>query len=111
MRLSFGIATLRRPEILLLDEVIGVGDATFVAKAKARVQKMISQSEILVLSSHIEAIVRSFCNKVMWLEQGSVVGFGSVDEVLAAYQNSLARAEEARLAEHAVVAASAGAAS
>jgi ABC-2 type transport system ATP-binding protein/lipopolysaccharide transport system ATP-binding protein len=91
LRLSFAIATLRRPEILLLDEIIGVGDTTFIAKAKARVERMISQSEVLVLSSHIEAIIRTFCNKVIWLDQGNVAGFGGVDEVMAAYHQANAR--------------------
>jgi ABC-type polysaccharide/polyol phosphate transport system ATPase subunit len=86
LRLSFAIATLRQPEILLLDEIIGVGDASFQAKAKARLQKVVSRAQILVVSSHSDDIIRAFCEKVIWLDKGSVAAFGAVDEVLAAYK-------------------------
>jgi ABC-2 type transport system ATP-binding protein/lipopolysaccharide transport system ATP-binding protein len=85
LRLSFAIATLRQPEILLLDEVIGVGDASFMEKAKARLGKIVSGAQILVVSSHSESIIRDLCEKVMWLDRGNVVAFGPVDDVLAAY--------------------------
>src|SRR6202023_4316205 len=63
LRLAFAIATLRQPEILLLDEVIGVGDASFMAKAKARLEKIVSRAQILVVSSHSDAIIRDLCEK------------------------------------------------
>jgi ABC-type polysaccharide/polyol phosphate transport system ATPase subunit len=88
LRLSFGIATMRRPELLLLDEVIGVGDKNFMAKAKARLTRMAGQARILVLSTHSDAILREFCNKVLWLDQGFIKGFGDVEEVLRAYNTS-----------------------
>ena len=86
LRLSFAIATLRQPEILLLDEIIGVGDASFMAKAKARLEKIVSRAHILVVSSHSDSIIRDLCEKVIWLDKGSVAAFGAVDEVLAAYK-------------------------
>ena len=86
MRLSFAIATLRQPEILLLDEVIGVGDASFMAKAKSRLQKIASRAQILVISSHSNDIIRAFCEKVIWLDKGGVAAFGAVNDVLAAYK-------------------------
>jgi ABC-type polysaccharide/polyol phosphate transport system ATPase subunit len=89
LRLSFAIATLRQPEILLLDEIIGVGDASFMAKAKARLQKIVSRAQILVVSSHSDAIIRDLCEKAIWLDKGSVAAFGAVDEVLAAYKASV----------------------
>jgi ABC-type polysaccharide/polyol phosphate transport system ATPase subunit len=85
LRLSFAIATLRQPEILLLDEIIGVGDASFQAKAKARLQKIVSRAQILVVSSHSDLIIRDLCEKAIWLDKGSVAAFGPVEEVLAAY--------------------------
>jgi ABC-type polysaccharide/polyol phosphate transport system ATPase subunit len=89
LRLSFAIATLRQPEILLLDEVIGVGDASFMARAKARLDKIVSRAQILVVSSHSDKIIRDLCDKVIWLDKGSVAAFGAVDEVLAAYKASV----------------------
>jgi ABC-2 type transport system ATP-binding protein/lipopolysaccharide transport system ATP-binding protein len=89
LRLAFAIATLRQPEILLLDEVIGVGDASFMAKAKARLEKIVSKAQILVVSSHSDSIIRDLCEKVIWLDKGSVAAFGAVDEVLAAYNASV----------------------
>src|SRR4051794_36653581 len=67
LRLSFAIATLRQPEILLLDEIIGVGDASFMAKAKARLEKIVSRAQILVVSSHSDIIIRDLCEKAIWL--------------------------------------------
>jgi ABC-2 type transport system ATP-binding protein/lipopolysaccharide transport system ATP-binding protein len=89
LRLSFAIATLRQPEILLLDEVIGVGDASFLAKAKARLEKIVSRAKILVVSSHSDIIIRDLCDKAIWLDKGSVAAFGAVDDVLAAYSASV----------------------
>jgi len=86
LRLSFAIATLRQPEILLLDEVIGVGDASFMTKAKARLEKIVNRAQILVVSSHSDSIIRDLCEKVIWLDKGSVAAFGAVDDVLAAYK-------------------------
>jgi ABC-type polysaccharide/polyol phosphate transport system ATPase subunit len=89
LRLSFAIATLRQPEILLLDEIIGVGDASFMARAKARLDKIVSRAQILVVSSHSDKIIRDLCDKVIWLDKGSLAAFGAVDEVLAAYKASV----------------------
>jgi ABC-2 type transport system ATP-binding protein len=86
LRLSFAIATLRQPEILLLDEVIGVGDASFMAKAKSRLQQIASRAQILVISSHSDDIIRAFCDKVIWLDKGGIAAFGAVNDVLAAYK-------------------------
>src|SRR6202034_389398 len=63
LRLAFAIATLRQPEILLLDEIIGVGDASFQAKAKARLQQVVNRAQILVVSSHSDTIIRDLCDK------------------------------------------------
>jgi ABC-2 type transport system ATP-binding protein len=89
LRLSFAIATLRQPEILLLDEIIGVGDASFMAKAKARLKKVVNRAQILVVSSHSDVIIRDLCDKVIWLDKGSIAAVGGVDEVLAAYNASV----------------------
>ena len=86
LRLAFAIATVRKPDIFLLDEIIGVGDASFFQKAFARLLALVQQSRILFVASHTNAIIQQICNKAMWLHQGSLVAFGDVDEVLAAYE-------------------------
>jgi ABC-type polysaccharide/polyol phosphate transport system ATPase subunit len=89
VRLSFAIATLRRPEILLLDEIIGVGDASFMAKAKARLASMVGHAQILVVSSHSDVIIRDLCEKAIWLDKGRVAACGPVKDVLAAYKAAI----------------------
>lgn len=85
LRLGFAISTAVSPEILLLDEAIGAGDAAFVDKAKRRMDELISDSNILVLATHSPAAIRDFCNRAAWLERGRLRMFGAVDEVLEQY--------------------------
>jgi ABC-type polysaccharide/polyol phosphate transport system ATPase subunit len=75
-RLSFGIATAIIPEILLLDEGIGAGDASFMEKANRRLNEFVGSSGILVLASHSPSLVRQFCNKYVLLERGNVAASG-----------------------------------
>ena len=75
-RLSFGIATAVIPEILLLDEGIGAGDAAFIEKANRRLNEFVGGTGILVLASHSEGLVRQFCNKYVLLERGKVASMG-----------------------------------
>jgi ABC-2 type transport system ATP-binding protein len=86
LRLAFAIATVRDPEILLLDEVVGVGDAAFFRKAFSRLQDVIHRSQILFLASHADEILRQICNKALWLDQGNLVQYGDFESVLAAYR-------------------------
>jgi len=85
MRLAFGIATAKVPEILLLDEGLAAGDAAFAAKAKDRLHKFFSESSILVVASHSEGIIRELCNRAALLEKGQIVFHGDVDEALRCY--------------------------
>jgi len=90
LRLAFAIATVRDPEILLLDEVVGVGDSAFFEKAFRRLQGIIRRSQILFLASHIDDILRKVCNKAIWLDHGNLVQYGEFEKVIAAYrQNEL----------------------
>jgi ABC-type polysaccharide/polyol phosphate transport system ATPase subunit len=91
LRLAFAIATLRQPDILLLDEVIGVGDAGFYQKAYSRLQSLVRLTRILVVASHADAIIRQLCNKVIWLRNGELVAYGDVGEILEAYQKDNTR--------------------
>jgi ABC-type polysaccharide/polyol phosphate transport system ATPase subunit len=75
-RLAFGIATAVIPDILLLDEGIGAGDAAFIEKANRRLKEFISATGILVLASHSESMIRQFCNKGALLERGKLKAFG-----------------------------------
>lgn len=85
LRLAFAIATLREPDILLLDEVIGVGDAGFYQKAFARLLGLVRKSRILFVASHSSSIIEQLCNKAIWLHKGNLIAYGDVGSVLAAY--------------------------
>jgi homopolymeric O-antigen transport system ATP-binding protein len=85
LRLAFAVTTAVVPEILIMDEMIGAGDAAFVVKATARLHQMISNSNILVIASHDVETIRRLCNKAALLQTGRVVKVGPVEEVIAAY--------------------------
>ena len=70
LRLAFSVATSVSPEILLLDEWLSVGDATFREKAERRLLDMIESSAIMVLASHDESLIRRFCSRMLRLEHG-----------------------------------------
>ncbi|MBS0603537.1 MAG: ABC transporter ATP-binding protein [Verrucomicrobia bacterium] len=86
VRLAFGIITHVYSEILLIDEIVNVGDAKFIEKAKAQMKNLINQSEFMALSTHDTHIIRELCNKALWLSGGKVKGFGTVEEILKIYQ-------------------------
>jgi ABC-type polysaccharide/polyol phosphate transport system ATPase subunit len=86
VRLAFAVSTAVDAEILLLDEVMGVGDASFMHKAEARLADLHSRAEIVVLAMHSNAEIRKVCSKVLWMERGRVRAFGAVEEVMAAYE-------------------------
>lgn len=90
LRLTFAITTSIRPAILLMDEMISTGDASFIEKARLRLKDVILNANIFVISSHVEGVIREFCNRVLWLEHGKVILDGSTDEVLNAYRNNVA---------------------
>ena len=85
LRLAFAVSTSFHPDILLMDEIIGVGDASFLKKAEARLDAFVEKAGIVVLASHSEQLVRKMCNKAVLLEQGRIVCAGSVDDVYRHY--------------------------
>lgn len=89
LRLSFAIVTSLHPEILLLDEGIGAGDAGFAHKARQRLESFYEKISILVVASHSDALIREMCNKAILLEHGRMVTFGPVDEVLKVYHEGI----------------------
>lgn len=89
MRLAFGILASCTPEILILDEIFGAGDATFLAKAKRRMEQMIHSSSIVVFTSHNMDLIRDICSHILWLEAGHTRFFGNVEEGIKLYGNSV----------------------
>lgn len=88
MRLAFGIATSISPDILLLDEWIGAGDRNFLNKVQERMEKIIGESNILVLATHQLNLLRRFCNKAVLLEKGRMICFGEVEDVIQRYDHA-----------------------
>jgi len=89
-RLRFSILTSLKPDVLLLDEGLGTADAEFTARANQRLTDFMSAAGILVLASHGDALLREQCTEAVWLQSGSVVAQGGVDEVLRDYHASYA---------------------
>lgn len=87
IRLSFAIATAIDPEILLMDEGIGAGDAQFAEGAKVRLDEFYGKLDILVIASHSDDLIRQLCNKAMLLEHGKILAYGDVEEVLKIYHS------------------------
>lgn len=86
-RLAFSIAASIKPEILIIDEVMGVGDRNFTRKSTARMKEMISESKALVVVSHSMHTIRSLCSRVIWLDHGMLVANGPVEEVVSVYES------------------------
>lgn len=91
LRLAFAVATSISPEILILDEIVGAGDNDFYQKARDRMQSLILQSSIVVIATHSIPMLQEICNKVLVLNAGKIVFFGSVDEGLKFYQDKYAK--------------------
>ena len=87
-RLGFAIATMNIPDILIIDEILAVGDYKFQQNSFARMQEMINSGATVVFVSHSIEQVKQICKKALWLEHGNVVKFGSAEEVCAEYMNS-----------------------
>lgn len=90
-RLTFAVATCFSPEILLMDEWIMAGDASFLAKAQRRIESFVERANILVLASHNVDICRQWCTKAVWMERGRIRMAGEIDPVLHEMKRELAR--------------------
>ena len=89
-RLAFSIACLVNPDIMILDEVLAVGDGAFRQKSLARMKSILSGGVTGILVSHSLSSVRSICNKILWLDHGRQVTFGSdVKKICDAYEKFL----------------------
>ena len=89
-RLAFSIASLVRPDILILDEVLSVGDGAFRKKSEAKMKEIINSGATTILVSHSLNQVRSMCSKILWLHKGRQITFGSdVKKICDEYQSFL----------------------
>ncbi len=86
MRLAFSIATVIKPEILIVDEILAVGDGDFQEKSKRRMQQLMSGGTTVIFVSHTLSQIRELCNKVLWLDHGKVRMYGNTEEVCDAYE-------------------------
>lgn len=89
VRLAFSIATAIDPEILLVDEVLSVGDLAFQVKAKQRMREMMQQAHLIVMVSHDLNSLASLCEQGLWLDHGQVRLAGPINKVIAAYTGSV----------------------
>lgn len=87
-RLAFAIATIGTPDILIVDEVLSVGDFRFQEKCEARIQNMIDKGTTILFVSHSIAQVKKLCNKVVWLEKGHVKRYGDAAEICDEYSQT-----------------------
>jgi ABC-type polysaccharide/polyol phosphate transport system ATPase subunit len=94
VRLAFAISTSIKPDILLIDEVFGAGDADFMAKARARMQALLQQSSIVVMATHSDELIREFCNKALLLSGGHIKYFGDVEEAMKLYRGKQVQAKK-----------------
>jgi ABC-type polysaccharide/polyol phosphate transport system ATPase subunit len=85
VRLAFAISTCIDPDIMIIDEVFGAGDATFMYKARNRLVSMLDQSSIVVIATHVNELIHEFCNKALLLEAGRVKYFGDVKTAMEIY--------------------------
>jgi ABC-type polysaccharide/polyol phosphate transport system ATPase subunit len=88
LRLCFAVATSVRPDILLMDEWLATADASFLGKARRRMEEFVSASSILVLASHSIPILQEWCNRAILLDHGRILAIGGVEEIAAAYQKA-----------------------
>lgn len=87
-RLGFAIATIVNPDILIVDEVLSVGDYKFKEKCTKRIKEMIEQGTTIIIVSHEIDMIEEVCNKVLWLDHGRIRGFGDTDKICSQYKVS-----------------------
>lgn len=85
-RLRFAISTAGKPEILLIDEALSTGDASFQDKSRARMNELLAAAGTVFLVSHAPNTIRELCNRYIWLHDGKIIADGTDDQVLKDYQ-------------------------
>ena len=87
-KLAFSIATIVNPEILIVDEILSVGDIKFQEKSKAKMMEMIKGGTTVLYVSHSLQSIKDLCTKVVWLEHGKVVKMGDTKKICDEYYKS-----------------------
>lgn len=85
LRLAFAVSTVVKPEILLMDEWLSVGDENFKDKAETRLATLVDATKILVIASHSRELIEATCNRAIWLEHGKIRMDGAASDVCRAY--------------------------
>lgn len=85
LRLAFAVSTILRPEILVMDEWLSVGDENFKRKAEKRMTEVVQSTNILIIASHSPELILNTCNRVIWLEHGKIKMDGEAHSVVNAY--------------------------
>jgi ABC-type polysaccharide/polyol phosphate transport system ATPase subunit len=88
-RLAFAVSTTINPEILVIDEALSAGDASFKEKSYQRIQELAEQAKTLLVVSHALSTIQDLCNEVLWLHHGEIALRGNPKEVVAAYTEFL----------------------
>lgn len=96
VRLAFSISTAIKPDILLLDEVVAAGDASFLQKAKKRMKEMMDTAKIIVMVTHSMETALESSERCIWMERGKILRDGPTKEIVAAYIENMRRDEGAQ---------------
>lgn len=88
-KIAFSIASMVEPEILILDEVLSVGDGAFREKSENKMREIIANGKVTILVSHSIPQIRRMCNKVLWLDHGKQIAFGETKEICDKYEQFL----------------------
>ncbi len=88
-RIAFSIASMVEPEILILDEVLSVGDGSFKEKSEDKMREIIKSGKATILVSHSIPQIRRMCNKVLWLDHGKQIAYGATDPICDQYEEFL----------------------
>ncbi len=88
-RLAFSVACVVEPEILIVDEILSVGDADFQEKSRARMMELMAGGTTVFFVSHSLEQIREMCNKVLWIEHGQVIDFGSMEKICDRYETGM----------------------
>ena len=97
MRLAFSVSTCINPDVLIIDEVLGVGDAYFSRKCFDRIRSFMECGKTVLMASHDFSALQRLCTRLLWIDHGRVVMDGSPLEVLKAYAASIRKQEEKRI--------------
>lgn len=87
-RLGFSIATMIEPDILLIDEILSVGDKEFRDKARKKMEQLMKKARVIVIATHNTATITDLCNKVIWLHKGRIRATGSPSDIIYMYEQN-----------------------